>query len=86
MNENDLELAKKIKIKFGTATTEPSSIQLGKIKQDIQDLYAKGVTPSEEEWVEVVRRYCPDARSYRYVYEGAETADLQTLLDLATEQ
>ena len=86
MNENDLELAKKIKIKFGTATTEPSSIQLGKIKQDIQDLYAKGVTPSEEEWGEVVRRYCPDARSYKYVYEGAETPDLTSLTELAIKQ
>ncbi|MCA1796027.1 MAG: hypothetical protein LC645_00530 [Geobacteraceae bacterium] len=86
MTENDLELAKKIKIKFGTATTEPSSIQLRKIKQDIQDLYAKGATPSEEDWVEIVRRYCPDARSYKYVYEGAEKADLATLNELAKKQ
>lgn len=85
MNENDLELAKKVKIKFGTATTEPSSIQLGKIKQDIQALHAKGITPSEEEWVEIVRRYCPDARSYKYVYEGAETPDLARLNELAIQ-
>lgn len=45
MENKDLELAQKIKIKFGTATTEPSSVQLDKIKQDIQALHAKGVTP-----------------------------------------
>ncbi len=83
MTENDFELARKIKIKFGTATTEPSSIQLKKIKQDIQALYAKGVTPTEEDWVEIVRRYCPDARSYKYVYEGAEIPALARLNELA---
>lgn len=85
MDDKDLKLAKEIKIKFGTATTEPSSIQLDKIKQDIQALQAQGITPSEEDWVEIVRRYCPDARGYKYLYAGAETADLQTLLELATK-
>lgn len=87
MENKDLELAQKIKIKFGTATTEPSSVQLDKIKQDIQALHAKGVTPSEDDWMKIVRRYCPDAGEYKkYLYHGAETADLQTLLDLAIEQ
>ena len=85
MDSYDLELAKKIKIKFGTVTTEPSSAQLAKIKQDIQALHAKGVTPSEDDWMEIVRRYCPDAGGYKYLYQKAETADLQTLLDLATK-
>lgn len=85
MESTDFELAQKIKIRFGTVTTEPSSAQLEKIKQDIQELYAKGVTPSEDDWMEAVRRYCPDAGGYKYLYEGAETADLQTLLELATK-
>jgi hypothetical protein len=85
MDSKDFELAEKIKIRFGTATTEPSSTQLEKIKQDIQALHAKGVTPSEDDWLEVVRRYCPDAGGYKYLYKGAEIADLQTLLELATD-
>jgi len=86
MDDKDLKLAKEIKIKFGTATTEPSSAQLDKIKQDIRTLQAKGITPSEEDWLEIVRRYCPDAGEYKkYLYHGAETADLQTLLELATK-
>lgn len=86
MDNNDLELAQKIKFKFGTATTEPSSIQLDKIKQEIQALQAKGISPSEDDWMEVVRRYCPDAGKNKYMYEEADTADLQTLSDLAAKK
>jgi len=86
MNENDLELAQKIKIRFGTATTEPSSTQLDKIKQDIQALVAKGDTPSENDWKEVVRRYCPDAGGYKYLYQGAEIPDLAEMLEMAMKK
>ncbi len=86
MTDNDQELAHGIKITFGTATTEPSSIQLGKIKQEIQALHTKGITPSKKDWTAIVRKYCPDAGSYEHLYERADTPDLTTLLKLATEK
>lgn len=86
MTARDHELARGIRITFGTATTEPSSIQLGKIKQEIQALHARGVTPSESDWAAIVRKYCPAAGSYSYLYEGAEASDLNSLLELATKK
>lgn len=84
MNTNDQKLAHYIKIKFGTAPSEPTSYQLGKIKQDIQALVAKGITPSAKDWADIVKKYCPDAGSY--IYKGADTSDLITLLQLATKK
>lgn len=81
---NDQELAHRIKIKFGTSPNEPTSYQLEKIKQDIQVLVAKGITPSEKDWADIVKRYCPDAGSY--FYKGADTSDLITLMQLATKK
>ncbi len=86
MTDNDQELTRGIKITFGTGTTEPSSIQLDKIKQDIQALHAKGITPSEKDWATIVRKYCPGAGSYSYLYEGADATDLTTLLELAIKK
>ncbi|MDY0212262.1 MAG: hypothetical protein RBR06_04610 [Desulfuromonadaceae bacterium] len=86
MTDSDQELARGIKITFGTGTTEPSSIQLGKIKQDIQALHTKGITPSEKDWATVVRKYCPGAGSYSYLYEGADASNLTTLLELAIKK
>ena len=81
---NDQELAHKIKIKFGTAPTEPTSLQLEKIKEDIQAFVRRGETPSEKDWAEVVKRHCPGAGSY--AYKGADTSDLITLMQLATKK
>lgn len=81
---SDQELAHKIKIKFGTAPNEPTSYQLEKIKQDIQALVAKGITPSAKDWADIVKKYCPDAGSY--IYKGADTSDLITLMQLATKK
>jgi predicted transcriptional regulator len=83
MDSKDHELARKIKVRFGTATTEPSSTQIEKIKADIQALYAKGTVPSEKQWKEIVQKYCPDAGGYKYLYEGAEMPDLAEMLELA---
>jgi len=81
---SDQELAHKIKIKFGTAPNEPTSYQLEKIKQDIQALVAKGITPSAKDWADIVKKYCPDAGIY--IYKGADTSDLITLMQLATKK
>lgn len=81
---NDQELAHRIKIKFGTAPSEPTSDQLEKIKQDIQSVVAKGFTPSEKDWTDIVKKYCPDAGSYNY--KGADNSDLITLMLLATKK
>ncbi|MCK9394459.1 MAG: hypothetical protein M0Q44_02585 [Methylobacter sp.] len=84
MNMNDQELAHRIKIKFGTAPNNPTEIQLDGIKRDIQALVDKGITPSEKDWVLIVKKYCPEAGSYGYA--GADTSDLITLLQLATKK
>lgn len=81
---NDQELAHRIKIKFGTAPNEPTSYQLEKITKDIQALIENGVTPSEADWADTVKRYCPNAGSY--VYKGADTSDIITLMRLATKK
>ena len=83
MNSYD-ELAHIIKIKFGTAPHEPNPDQLKRIKLDIQALVSKGITPSEDDWVEIVEKHCPSAGSY--IYKGADTSDLITLLQLATKK
>lgn len=80
---NDQELAHKLKIKFGTAPNEPTSIQLEKIKQDIRVLVQKGVIPTESDWASIVKKHCPDAGNYGYY--GADTSDLITLMQLATK-
>ena len=81
---NDQELAHRLKIKFGTAPGEPDTFQLEKIKQDIRALLKKGTTPSEVDWANIVKKYCPSAG--RYNYSGADTSDLITLMQLATKK
>ncbi|MCF7821344.1 MAG: hypothetical protein K9M17_02750 [Mariprofundaceae bacterium] len=81
---SDNELARIIKIKFSTSPNEPASHQLEKIKQDIQALVAKGITPSEKDWADIVKKYCPDA--VNHVYAGVDTSDLITLMQLATKK
>jgi len=81
---HDQDLAHQIKIKFGTAPSEPTSYQLERIKQDIQALVSRGTTPSEKDWAEIVEKHCPGAGSY--AYKGADTADLITLMQLATKK
>ncbi|MBL0010529.1 MAG: hypothetical protein IPP22_04980 [Nitrosomonas sp.] len=81
---NDQELAHRLKIKFGTAPNEPTSFQLEKIKQDIKAFLAKGITPSESDWAEIVKKHCPSTGSYGY--KGADTSDLITLMQLATKK
>ena len=81
---SDQDLAHRIKIKFGTAPNNPTSLQLERIKRDIQALVAKGVTPSEKDWAEVVQEHCPGAGTY--LYKGADTSDLITLMQLATKK
>lgn len=81
---NDQELARIIKIKFGTDPNSPTSSQLEKIKQDIQNLVSRGITPSEKDWAEIVKKHCPSAGSY--IYKGADNSDLITLLQLATKK
>ena len=80
---SDQDLAHRIKIKFGTAPNDPTSHQLERIKRDIQALVAKGITPSEKDWAEIVQEYCPGAGTY--LYKGADTSDLITLMQLATK-
>ncbi len=75
------ELGHKLKIKFGTP--ELNTYQIESIKKDIKSLVARGVTPTESDWAEIVKRHCPEAGSY--FYKGADTSDLITLLQLATK-
>lgn len=79
----DEELSHRLKLKFGTAPSEPNSYQLANIKQDIQALVVKGIMPSERDWAEIVKKYCPSAGNYGY--KGADNSDLITLMQLATK-
>ncbi|EOU3969643.1 TPA: hypothetical protein H2X24_002502 [Salmonella enterica] len=81
---NDDELAYRIKMKFGTSPMEPTPYQLARIKEDIQALIAIGITPSEKDWAVIIRRYCSSAGTY--CYAGADTTDLITLMQLATNK
>lgn len=81
---NDDDLAHRIKMKFGTSPVEPNSYQLAKIKQDIQALVAIGITPSQNDWLTIIRRYCPSTGTH--CYAGADTTDLITLMQLATKK
>ncbi|MGF1719662.1 hypothetical protein L4D20_06395 [Vibrio kyushuensis] len=83
MNTYDQELGHKLKLKFGTAPNDPSASQLESIKRDIKALVARGITPTGNDWAEIVKRHCPSAGSYGY--KGADTSDLITLLQLATK-
>lgn len=83
MNVYDQELGHKLKLKFGTAPNDPNASQLELIKRDIRALIAKGVTPTWNDWAEIVKRHCPSAGTF--IYKGADTSDLITLLQLATK-
>lgn len=83
MNSNDRALAHSIKLKFGTAPTDPTDYQLLQIKKEIQALVKIGITPSESDWSSIVKRHCPNAGNYSYL--GADTSDLVTLLQMATK-
>jgi hypothetical protein len=83
MNSNDQALAHSIKLKFGTAPSDPSDYQLSQIKKEIQALVNKGITPSASDWSSVVKKYCPNTGNY--FYGGADTSDLVTLLQMATK-
>lgn len=84
MDKQDQELALAIKIKFGTAPNNPSTCQLEKIKQDLKALIEQGITPSESNWFEIIKKYCPDTGIY--FYKGLDNSDLTTLLHLATKK
>jgi hypothetical protein len=67
-----------IKMRFGTAPSEPTTAQLAAIMREAKAL---GASLRDEQWAELVVRHCPS--NNRAVYEGADNADLNTLLRLA---
>lgn len=84
MNQNDQRLALALKIRFGTAPSEPNEQQLAGIKRDIQSLVALGRAPTDADWQIIVSRHCPGAGKYKYA--GADNSDLTTLLQMATKK
>lgn len=84
MTSNDQKLAHYLKIKFGTSHHEPTEYQLQQIKYAIQLIGKTGTTPSSADWYAVVKKYCPSAGTH--FYGGADTSDLVTLLQLATNK
>lgn len=77
----DEELAHSLKVKFGTAPGEPSDVQLLKIKNTIRQIQSSGKVPTEQDWFNAVKIYCPSTGSW--VYKGLDNSDLNTLLALA---
>jgi hypothetical protein len=79
----DEKLAQSLKVKFGTAPSEPTGVQLQQIKAAIQRIQSSGKTPSEHDWLSAVSMYCPSTGQYRYA--GIDNSDLNTLLALAIQ-
>ncbi|WP_224394795.1 hypothetical protein [Klebsiella michiganensis] len=73
---NDLELARIIKIKFGTDPNSPTSHQLEKIKKDIQSLVSNGITPSEKDWLKLSRN---TAKVQELIYTKVQTTLILSL-------
>jgi hypothetical protein len=83
LNSNDQKLAHAIKLKFGTAPHEPTETQLEYIKAALQTIVNSGKTPTDKEWLDIVKRYCPGTGTH--VYAGQDNSDLIALLRLATK-
>lgn len=77
------KLAHSLKVKFGTAPGEPTDSQLLQVKAAIQKIQSSGRTPTEQDWFNAVRMYCPSTGQYRYA--GIDNSDLNTLLALAIQ-
>jgi hypothetical protein len=82
MTGND-QLAHALKLKFGTAPSDPNAQQLASIKTYILKIKTSGRTPTDDDWRSAVHLVCPDAG--RYKYAGLDNSDLNTLLALATQ-
>lgn len=84
MDKRDQELAHRLKLKFGTAPNHPTKTELENIKKEIAKLIQSGTTPTENDWLYTVKKYCPSTG--KYFYGGADNSDLITLMRLATKK
>ena len=80
---NEDKLAHALKMKFGTAPSDPTAQQLASIKAYISGIKNAGRYPTDQDWRTAVHLYCPGAGSYKYA--GLDNSDLNTLLALATQ-
>lgn len=79
MEDSKLELASKIRIKYGTAPEEPNSNQLTCIIEKIQSIKLKEKrSPSDLDWDIAVNENCKSAG--KYVYSGLDNSDLNAIL------
>jgi hypothetical protein len=81
MSNSFNELAQSIKIKFGTSPNEPTDLQLSNVIKDIDAIFQSGKRPTESEWFNIVKKYCPTAGTWKYA--GLDNSDLNTLLIMA---
>ena len=77
------KLAHALKMKFGTAPSDPNPQQMAVITAYIKSIKSPGRFPTEDDWRAAVHLYCPSAGSYKYA--GLDNSDLNTLLALATQ-
>jgi len=75
----DQKLAHALKLRFGMGPNAPSNEQLQLIKSAIQKIK----NPTEKDWADVVKHYCPCYGLYKYA--GMDNSDLNTLLALAIQ-
>ncbi len=75
------QLASSIRVKFGTSSSEPNQYQLENIIKAIEDIRRYNRYPSNEEWLKIVKYYCPSTGNY--IYKGIDNSDLNTLLEMA---
>ena len=84
MNQYDENLAHYLKIKFGLAPNHPNQDQLSLIKNDINNLVSCGITPTYDQWHDIIEKYCPEIGTH--FYGGLDNSDLITLMKLATKK
>lgn len=79
MENYDVLLARALKIKFGTAPSEPTSGQLEAIKREVSQINA----PNDSDWARIVAKYCSGFGSC--FYGGVDNSHLNTILMMAIQ-
>lgn len=76
-------LAHALKLRYGTAPSEPTDSQIDLICAYIERV-GRQRQPTDRDWAEAVNRYCPTAGTHKY---GAiDNSDLNALLKQGIQQ
>lgn len=78
-----MDLAYRIRMKFGTSPHEPNHIQVLNISSEAVRYSRSGNGLDTAKWAELVKKYCPSAG--QWAYRGIDNSDIRTLLALAIQ-